>query len=150
MVLSIKLWNKSVKELLSYNRTHKKKTSRHPKRDYYFMYRLHFKGGSCSSPLIWRGKDKIGVPFLWIILVLNNFCGFFFSNWRIKKRKIPTFSSNICLKFWWSINLPWGHERSHTKFGPDRFSRFDVYCIQTHIQTNRQTPRQAKYIYIVF
>ena len=28
---------------------------------------------------------------------------------------------------------------SHNKFGPDRFSRFDVYCIQTNRQTNRQT-----------
>ena len=29
---------------------------------------------------------------------------------------------------------------SHKKFGPDRFSRFDVYWIQT----NKQTDRQAK------
>ena len=41
------------------------------------------------------------------------------------------------------------------KFGPDRFSRFDVYWIQTNKQTpkqtnkhpNRQIPRQAKFIY---
>ena len=32
---------------------------------------------------------------------------------------------------------------SHKKFGPDRFSRFDVYWILT----NRQTDRQAKFIY---
>ena len=32
---------------------------------------------------------------------------------------------------------------SHKKFGPDRFSRFDVYWIQT----NKQTNRQAKFIY---
>ena len=32
---------------------------------------------------------------------------------------------------------------SHKKFGPDRFSHFDVYWIQT----DRQTPRQAKIIY---
>ena len=32
----------------------------------------------------------------------------------------------------------------HTKFGPDRFSRFDVYWIQK----DRQTEGQAKYIYI--
>ena len=32
---------------------------------------------------------------------------------------------------------------SHKKFGPDRFSRFDVYWIQT----NKQTDRQAKFIY---
>ena len=28
---------------------------------------------------------------------------------------------------------------SHKKYGPDRFSRFDVYWIQT----NRQTPKQT-------
>ena len=36
---------------------------------------------------------------------------------------------------------------SHKKFGPDRFSRFDVYWIQTNKQTNKQTNRQAKFIY---
>ena len=40
---------------------------------------------------------------------------------------------------------------SHKKFGPDRFSRFDVYWIQTDRQTDRQTDkqtnRQAKFIY---
>ena len=28
---------------------------------------------------------------------------------------------------------------SHKKFGPDRFSRFDIYWIQTDRQTDRQT-----------
>ena len=42
-----------------------------------------------------------------------------------------------------SINLPWGQARSYKKLGPDRFSRFDVYWIQT----NKQTDRQAKFIY---
>ena len=42
-----------------------------------------------------------------------------------------------------TINLPWGPLRPHTKFGPDRLSRFDVYWIQT----NKQTDRQAKFIY---
>jgi len=36
---------------------------------------------------------------------------------------------------------------SHKKFGPDRFSRFDVYWIQTNKQTNKQTDKQAKFIY---
>ena len=36
---------------------------------------------------------------------------------------------------------------SHKKFGLDRFSRFDVYWIQTDKQTNRQTDRQAKFIF---
>ena len=30
---------------------------------------------------------------------------------------------------------------SHKKFGPDRFSRFDVYWIQTNKQTDRQTDK---------
>ena len=47
------------------------------------------------------------------------------------------------LKIQSSINLSWGHTRSHTKCGPDRFSRFDVYWIQT----DRQSDRQAKFIY---
>ena len=36
---------------------------------------------------------------------------------------------------------------SHKKFGPDRFSRFDVHWIQTDRQTNTITDRQAKFIY---
>ena len=36
---------------------------------------------------------------------------------------------------------------SHKKFGPDRFSRFDVYWIQTNRHPNKQTDRQAKFIY---
>ena len=36
---------------------------------------------------------------------------------------------------------------SHKKFGPDRFSRFDVYWIQTNKQTDRHPDRQAKFIY---
>ena len=39
---------------------------------------------------------------------------------------------------------------SHKKFGPDRFSRFDVYWIQTDRQTNKQTDRQAKFICILY
>ena len=35
---------------------------------------------------------------------------------------------------------------SHKKFGPDRFSRFDVYWIQTDRQTNKQTDKQNLYI----
>ena len=50
------------------------------------------------------------------------------------------------MKIWSSINLPWGHARSHTKFGPDRFSRFDVYWIQTDKQTPKQTDKPNLYI----
>ena len=35
---------------------------------------------------------------------------------------------------------------SHKKFGPDRFSRFDVYWIQTNRQTDKQTDKQNLYI----
>ena len=35
---------------------------------------------------------------------------------------------------------------SHKKFGPDRFSRFDVYWIQTDKQTDRQTDKPNLYI----
>ena len=39
--------------------------------------------------------------------------------------------------------LPWGHFRCHTKFGPDRFSRLNVYWIQR----NRQTATDKLSIY---
>ena len=35
---------------------------------------------------------------------------------------------------------------SHKKFGPDRFSRFDVYWIQTDRQTDKQTDKPNLYI----
>jgi len=35
---------------------------------------------------------------------------------------------------------------SHKKFGPDRFSRFDVYWIQTDRQTNKQADKPNLYI----
>ena len=35
---------------------------------------------------------------------------------------------------------------SHKKIGPDRFSRFDVYWIQTNKQTNKQTDKPNLYI----
>jgi len=41
------------------------------------------------------------------------------------------------LNFLSFINLPCGHVMSHKKFGPDRFSCFDVYWIQTNRQTSQ-------------
>ncbi len=38
------------------------------------------------------------------------------------------------LKIQSSIKLSWGHVRSDKKFGPVRYSRFDVYWIQTNKQ----------------
>jgi len=32
-----------------------------------------------------------------------------------------------------------GHVRSYTKYGPDWFSRFDVYWIQTDRQADKQS-----------
>ncbi len=49
------------------------------------------------------------------------------------------FDGDKYLKFRSFTNLPCGHVMTHKKFGPDRFSRFDVYWIQTNKQTNRQT-----------
>ena len=46
------------------------------------------------------------------------------------------------MKFWSSLNPPWGHVKSHTKFGPDRFSRFGLYWTQT----NTQTPKHIVHI----
>ena len=43
------------------------------------------------------------------------------------------------LKFLSSKNLPWGHVRPQTKYGPDRLSRFDVY---------EQILRQTNKVYI--
>ena len=67
----------------------------------------------------------------------NNCCWFF----KLIKNRIY-----LEVNFWILIihNLPWGHVRSNTKFGPDRFSCLFVCWIQT----NKQTPRQAKYIYV--
>jgi len=60
--------------------------------------------------------------------------------------KLKTFKTHF-LKFLSFINLPCGHVMSHKKFGPDRFSRFDVYWIQTNRQTDRQTDKQTSQIY---
>ena len=52
----------------------------------------------------------------------------------VKQKRFADFIKNLVdlLKFWSSINFPWGHMRSHTKLGPDQFSRFDVYWVQTN------------------
>ena len=39
---------------------------------------------------------------------------------------------------------------SQKKFGPDRFSRFDVYWIQANKQTYKQTDKPNLYIDVVF
>ena len=61
---------------------------------------------------------------------------YFLEHFQNKKNK--KLLNTIFFKFWSSINLPWGHVRSHTKLGTDRFSRFEVYRTQ-------KTDRQAVY-----
>ena len=60
---------------------------------------------------------------------------------HFQKKRIPNVFSVFFVLFGWYRNLPWGYMRSSTNFGPDRFSRFDVYRIRTD--------RQTKYIYIL-
>ena len=55
----------------------------------------------------------------------------FSANNRKQKQK----SSFFNLKFWASMNLPWGLVRPHKKL--DWFSRFYIYWILTNIHTNR-------------
>ena len=56
------------------------------------------------------------------------------------------FDGGKFLKILSSINLPWDHVMSHKKFGPDRFSRFDVYWIQTNRHPDKQTDKPNLYI----
>jgi len=56
-------------------------------------------------------------------------------NFFYKIKNLQNTFFKIFLSF---INLSCGHVMSHKKFGPDRFSRFYVYWIQTN--------RQAKFI----
>ena len=59
--------------------------------------------------------------------------------------KTAVFKLKCCQQIY-SQDLPWGHVMSHKKFEPDRFSRFDVYWIQTNKQTNKQTDKPNLYI----
>ena len=54
---------------------------------------------------------------------------FFLQKWN--------FDGGKFLKICSSINLSWGQARCHNKFAPDRFSRFDIYWIQTDRQTDK-------------
>ena len=59
--------------------------------------------------------------------------------------KLKTFKTHF-FKFLSFINLSCGHVMSHKKFGPDRFSCFDVYWIQTNRHPNKQTNKPNLYI----
>ena len=77
--------------------------------------------------------------------ILNKFIQF----WRIFNKKcISTIFRNFLFQFWCSINLSWGHVRSLVKFGPDWFSRFDVYCIQTKKTTTKNRHPDKPNIYL--
>ena len=67
---------------------------------------------------------------------IGDFIIFFhaFSNFYKNKQLLNT---NIFIKVWWFINLPWGHLRSHNFFLPDWFSRFDNFWAQTNRQTEK-------------
>jgi len=88
----------------------------------------HFFHAHLPFPLMWTCSLCVHCR------TITKFSGFY--------KKFRGFSK---LEFWWrqimvnSIiqNHPWGHTRSHKKFGPDRFSRFEVYWIQTDRQTDK-------------
>ena len=50
------------------------------------------------------------------------------------------------LKIGSSINLPWGHARSHIRFGPDQLNRFDFTGYK---QTKTQTDKDQHRRYII-
>ena len=72
----------------------------------------------------------------------ENFCGF--------KKKIADFQEFKFLKHIFKclsiINLPCGHVMSHKKFGPDRYSRVDVYWMQTNKQTDNPNLYTDKFV----
>ena len=68
-----------------------------------------------------------------------------FSNRKHKSEKNVADFKKKMLSF---INLPCGHVMSHTKYGPDRFSRFDVYWIQTDRQTDKHHDKLNLYKYL--
>jgi len=102
-----------------------------------FYFRCNFK---------WTSIYSLAFPIhkctLWVIYV------FFFVSWFFKMSLIYKNTINTFFKIFiihkpslWSRDVP-------QKFGPDRFSRFDVYWTQTDRQTDRQTNRQTSQIYM--
>ena len=91
-----------------------------------------YKAFRAFAPLFYFNCEHV----LFVYIVNKNFVDF-------QNFQKSNFDGGKFLKIWSFINLPWGHVMSHKKFGPDRFSRFDVYWIQTDKQTNRQTNKQT-------
>ena len=85
----------------------------------------------------------ISIKYMFSLYALYNktkqkFCGFYKENsLDFQSFQKSIFVRRKFLKIRSSINLPWDHVMSPTKSGPDRFSRFDVYWIQTDRQTDR-------------
>ena len=91
-------------------------------------------------------------------LIVNTFLSIYTEKQKHKKSlrilsKLRGFSNFIKIEFWWRqvfqifmvLKPSQGSCEVPYKIGPDRFCRFDVFRIQTY----RQTPRQAEYIYIM-
>ena len=73
----------------------------------------------------------------------SNFSGFLFIEKRVLKKRFPNIFSVFFVLFGWYRKFPWGHMRSRTNFGPDRFSRV---CLSVRLlDTNGQTDKV--YIY---
>jgi len=93
------------------------------------------------------------VFFVYILkLRRKKFCGIKKKNSRIFKNliflqftKLKTFKKHF-LKFLSFLNLSCGHVMSHKKIGPYRFSRFDVYWIQTNKQTDKRPDKPNSYL----
>ena len=79
-------------------------------------------------------QNSIFIKFLKILKIHKIFC----ENPRI----IFVLFYDVHKENMFTINLEDGRE----KFGPDQFSRFDVYWIQTDRQTDKQTDKPNLYI----
>ena len=96
-----------------------------------------------KSVSIFSRRNMIIFNFkLWLYLKVPGFNNIFS---RISKisQKSETFGYKFFSLFSTNVNLPWDHVRSHTKFGPNQFSR----PFWRLLDTNGQTDRQANYIY---
>ena len=121
-----KIWSRSVQPFLRLLDTNKQTDSK-------IFILLGFKGASrhllfqlwtCSLCIIVKQKqEKFRGCYKKIVYFQN-----------VQKSK---FEKSKFLEIRSSVNLPWGHARSRNKFGPDRFSRVDVYWIQTNKQTSK-------------
>ena len=96
----------------------------------------------CFAPIFYLNCEH--VLFVYILKQRRKrFCGFLKKKSRILNNfnlftKLKTFKTHF-FKILIILKPSCGHVMSHKKIGPDQFSRFGVYWIQTN--------RQAKFIY---